>query len=137
MFLLIFMLPLSAVEPPVGAEALDDDFDGTPDRWETLSESGGLAIYMDTKGDGSIDYLIEHDEQGYKVYEAMDFNNDGNFDDYYYYRKEVLANREIDTNFDGDVDVWVTLSEGVYVTGYERDTDFDGLVDLKKSFGEN
>ncbi len=134
--LLMFILPLEGVDIPAGASALDDDSDGMADRWETVNEKGGLSIYLDTDGDGNVDYLLNHDDAGYKYYEAMDFNHDGLLDDFYFYVKEVLFRREIDTNFDGDVDVWVHLTEGVYILSYERDTDFDGEIDLRKSFGD-
>ncbi len=134
--LFMFVLPLWGVDIPAGASVQDDDSDGMADRWETVNDKGGLSIYLDTNGDGDVDFLLDHDDAGYKYYEAMDYNHDGLLDDFYFYAKEVLLRREIDTNFDGDVDVWVYLTEGVYILSYERDTDFDGEIDLRKSFGE-
>jgi len=136
-FILCFSFSLFSLELPEGARSWDDDGNGVPDRWEAMNEKGGLSIYMDTSGDGEVDYLLEQDDEGYKSYEAVDFNHDGEMDDYYFYTREVLVRREIDSNFDGRVDIWVKLSEGVYVEGYERDTDFDGIVDMTKKFGDS
>jgi hypothetical protein len=72
---------------------------------------------------------------GRKMYEELDFNNDGRMDDFYYYTDGVLERREIDSNYDDAVDVWVYIYEGVYVERYERDTDFDGEIDEVETFG--
>lgn len=134
--LIFFVFPAYSLEPPAGAGVFDDDGDGAVDHWEFINEAGGLTIYLDTRGDGKVDFVLEQDKDGYKIMEAMDFNGDGELDDYYYYSREVLVRREVDTNYDGQVDTWVFISEGVYIERYERDTDYDGQVDLVKSFGE-
>ena len=138
-FCFIFMLIpafIFAISPPSGALEIDDDNNGITDRWETLNDKGGLSIYLDTKGDGLVDFVMDHDDDGYKIYEALDFNKDGELDDFYFYSREVLERREIDSNYDGFVDIWIYLSEGVYISSYERDTDFDGTVDVTKKYGE-
>lgn len=128
---------LFSLDPPSEAKSWDDNKDGSADRWEFLNGQGGVSIYMDTTGNGQVDYILEQDKAGYKKYEALDFNHDGQIDDFYFYNQDVLQRREIDSNFDGQVDIWVRLAEGVYVEGYDRDTNFDGKIDLSKTFGEN
>ncbi|MFA7566734.1 MAG: hypothetical protein WCY01_06880, partial [Alkalispirochaeta sp.] len=82
-----------------------------------------------------IDYALKLDENGMKLYEAMDFNGDGVMDDFYFYRNEVLIRQELDTNFDGNIDLRIFMYDGVRVERYERDTNHDGNVDLVREFG--
>jgi hypothetical protein len=56
-------------------------------------------------------------------------------DDFYYYERGQLIRQEVDTNFDGRIDVWVYLHEGLYIKSYERDSDYDGEIDLVKEYG--
>jgi hypothetical protein len=132
---MVAVFPALAQELPAGAIAFDDDGDGRSDRWEVATGEGTTKSFADTSGDGQFDYILEYDEAGLKKYEALDFNRDGVIDDHYYYARDILKRREIDTNYDGEVDVWVYLKEGIYVERYQRDTDFDGKVDLEKNFG--
>ena len=134
-FLLILVSSAAAQDVPAGAEVFDDNGDGRPDRWEIITAEGSIKSYADTTGDGRYDYIQEYDEAGMKKYEAQDFNGDGLLDDFYFYSRDVLLRREIDTNYDGQVDAWVYLKEGIYVERYQRDTDFDGVVDKEKTFG--
>lgn len=94
------------------------------------------SIQSDRDNDGLTDYRMKFDSAGTKVYEELDFNYDGEMDDFYYYSSGVLSRREIDTNYDGKVDVWVYIHEGVYIKRYERDLDFDGEIDQVKDFSE-
>ena len=134
--LIMFVSSLTALEPPLKARPIDEDGDGKPEHWEMPTEGDRMKTFADTDGDGLIDYIQEYDAKGYRIYEALDFNGDGDIDDHYYYLKDVLQYREIDSNYDGNIDIWVYLREGVYVDRYKRDTDFDGKVDLEKSFGK-
>lgn len=99
-------------------------------------QNGITSITSDRDNDGSIDYVLQFDENGTKVYEELDFNYDGKMDDFYFYNGGVLSKREIDTNYDENVDVWVYIHEGIYIERYERDLDFDGTVDQVKDFSE-
>jgi hypothetical protein len=135
-FFLLALIPLSAIEPPAGAQTFDDNGDGRIDHWEFRNERGGISIYLDTKGQGKITYIIEHDDRAYRLREALDYNGDGELDDFYFYSNDVLIRREIDTNYDGRIDVWVYIVEGVYVQRYERDTNIDGAPDQIKVFGQ-
>lgn len=100
-----------------------DDYD---DSW----------ITGDTSSDGSVDYALQLDEDNEKRFEAMDFNRDGLMDDFYIYQGGVLHMELLDTNFDGEIDLWIYMYDGVRVRGYERDTNFDGNIDLVKEFGD-
>ncbi len=93
-------------------------------------------IVNDEDSDGVIDYGIFFNDEGEKVYEASDFNKDGQMDDFYFYSGGVLVRQEIDQNADGMIDLWVYLSEGVYVEGYERDSDYDGRIDVVKLYAQ-
>jgi len=93
-------------------------------------------ITADRNNDGLPDYAMAVDERNQKTFEAIDFNYDGFMDDFYVYSADVLVRREIDQNFDEQVDLWVYLREGVYVEGYERDTSGDGRIDTFKLYGQ-
>lgn len=102
-----------------------------------VADYDGSWITGDTDDDGRIDYALQLDDASEKRYEAMDFNGDGLMDDFYIYRGGVLAAEQLDTNFDGSIDLWIFMHDGIRVRGYQRDTDYDGTVDLVKEFGES
>ena len=115
-------------------EELDENKDGVVDQWVETG-GGDTTMRKDRDFDGTADYELVYDERARKVYESIDFNYDGEMDDFYYYENGVLTRREIDTDFDGRIDLWVTLSEGVYVARVERDLDGDGKADYVKDYG--
>ena len=90
-------------------------------------------VSMDRNFDTVVDYNVEYDLRHQKIYEEMDFNHDGQMDDFYFYEHGKLIRQEIDSNFDGVVDIWVYL-DGMYVMKYERDSDFDGEIDLVRDY---
>ena len=102
-----------------------------------IEDYGDDWIIGDTDNDGTMDYALKLDEFGEKRFEAVDFNRDGLMDDFYVYRGGVLAAEQLDTNFDGQIDLWIHMHDGVRVAGYERDLDFDGEIDLVKEFGDS
>ena len=85
--------------------------------------------------DGKIDYLVRTNIDGVKVMEFIDFNHDGEMDDLYFYSKGIIVRREIDSNFDMKIDVWVYIKDGSLIEKYEQDFDFDGTIDKVKIFG--
>jgi len=93
-------------------------------------------LTSDRNGDGTIDYAVLVDDRGYKIQEAMDYNYDGWMDDFYFYTNNVLQREELDSNFDGVIDIWVYLHRGVYIRMWERDRDFDGVIDSRKDYDQ-
>jgi len=115
---------------------LDNNGDGNIDRW--VEKEGGVTrkIKSDRNFDNKIDYLSKFNEDGKMEYEEIDYNYDGDMDDFYYYSKGSLIRREIDSNYDGKIDIWVYLRDGIYIKQYKRDTNFDGQIDIDKEFGK-
>ncbi len=91
---------------------------------------------FDKNNDGKIDQVMILDSKGNKLYEELDFDFDGEMDDFCFYANGVLERELVDTNFDGKIDLWVYMKNGVYVERYERDRDYDGVIDLVKEFGK-
>jgi hypothetical protein len=56
-------------------------------------------------------------------------------DDLYFYSKGIIVRREIDSNFDMKIDIWVYIKDGSLIEKYEQDLDFDGTIDKVKIFG--
>lgn len=126
----LFSAGLGAQEPEV-----ERGVDDLP-RIFPVEDYDGEWITGDTNGDGVVDYALQVNDEGRKRYEVMDFNNDGRMDDFYFYRNGVLWREELDTNFDGAIDLWVFMHDGVRIAGYDRDTDFDGVIDQQRRYGE-
>ena len=95
-----------------------------------------LIEEFDSNTDGSADYLVRTNMDGTKVLESIDFNHDGKMDDLYFYLKGIIVRREIDSNFDMKIDVWVYIKDGSFIEKYEQDLDFDGIIDKVKIFGD-
>lgn len=94
-------------------------------------------ILGDTSGDGRTDYALQMDDRGRKKMEAVDHNNDGFMDNFYIYENGVLQMQKLDTNHDGQIDLWIFMYRGVYIREYQRDTNHDGTIDLVRTFGES
>ena len=90
---------------------------------------------FDSNTDGDIDHLVRINIDGVKVMESIDFNLDGEMDDLYFYSNGIIVRREIDSNFDMKIDVWVYIKDGSLIERYEQDLDFDGTIDKVKMFG--
>ncbi|MDA3939120.1 MAG: hypothetical protein PF693_07410 [Spirochaetia bacterium] len=89
----------------------------------------------DSNKDGIIDYRIRTNLDGYKLVEMMDFNHDGEMDDFYFYSEGIIVRREIDSNYDLNIDIWVYIKDGTLIEKYEQDIDFNGDIDKLKIFG--
>lgn len=113
----------------------DENGDGKADQWLEDLGDGRFKVTMDRDFDGIVDYALIYHSDGAKEHAELDFNYDGEMDDFYFYRSGVLDRRSVDTNYDGQVDLWVFLDEGVYVWKVERDTDYNGEVDYVKEYG--
>ena len=90
----------------------------------------------DSNGDGKVDFMEKQDKEGKKIMEIFDYNHDGTMDDFYFYTDGIITLQEIDSNFDKNVDIWIYIKDGCYITKYERDLDFNGTIDQVKIFGE-
>lgn len=90
---------------------------------------------LDRDDDGIVDYAVMVNDNGHKVREAMDHNYDGRMDDFYFYENDVLQRQELDSNYDEQIDIWIYLRRGVYITMWERDRDFDGIIDDRQRYG--
>lgn len=102
-----------------------------------ISDRQGLPPEeFDTSGDGRIDYLVISDTKGKPLYEILDYNRDGVMDDFCLYREGLLFRREIDSNGDGLLDIWVSIKDGSMVEKLQQDSDFDGVIDKVTSYGE-
>ena len=111
----------------------DTNNDGQADRWVKSTGRTVNEISLDRDYDGKIDYIVKYDDEANKTEEIMDFNYDGEMDDYYFYAKGTMKRREIDSNYDGKIDIWVYL-DGIYIEKYEKDIDFDGRIDIVEDY---
>ena len=126
--------------PAVAAVALDTgELPSERERspWQSFDPADYTEgwLTLDRNDDGVADYAVMVGESGQKIREAIDFNRDGAMDDFYFYENDVLQRQEIDTNYDRQIDVWVYLRRGVYITMWERDRDFDGIIDDRERYG--
>jgi len=96
--------------------------------------AGAVFTETDSDGDGRIDYSVYFLKTGQKEHEEFDYNKDSVMDDFLYYVEGLLSREEIDSNYDGKIDIRVFLSEGKYIKRYERDLDGDGVADVIKDY---
>ena len=83
----------------------DENNDGKPDHWMSTVNGNQTLIEQDRNFDGKVDYSLLIDENANRIEEELDYNFDGVMDDFYYYTNDVLVRREIDTNYDGNIDL--------------------------------
>ncbi len=108
------------------------------DKIMSLVSGGAKKTFLeeyDSNHDGRVDYIVRSDDTGDKVMEALDYNHDGKMDDLYFYDEGIIVRREVDSNFDMNIDLWVYIKNGSLVEKYEQDLDFDGIIDKVKIFG--
>jgi hypothetical protein len=130
---IIIYLGLTGILSASPGNGVDSNSDGNVDQWYEVTAGQIEKVSMDRNFDTVVDYHVEYDLQRQKIYEEMDFNHDGQMDDFYYYDEGKLIRQEIDSNFDGDIDIWVYM-DGMYILKYEMDSDFDGTIDLIKDY---
>lgn len=138
LFILFFLvLPVSASSSQPSEDNIGEYHSLHEDLSFHPSEYGDGWIVNDENSDGVVDYAIYFDEDGYKVFEVIDFDRNGSMDDFYFYSRGVLVRQELDQNDDQLIDLWVYITEGVYVQGYERDSNYDGKIDVVKLYGQD
>ncbi len=81
-------------------------------------------------------YVVKyHPNSKEKMYEAIDSNNDGALDTWYYYDTGgKRVRQEIDSNYDGKIDIWIYFRDGMYIERIDQDTDHDGKIDSERVF---
>ena len=132
------LVPFLLVASALGAlseRAEDTNRDGIPDTWIEEEDGSVVSLATDRNFDGTADSRTRYDADGRLQLQELDFDFDGQMDDFYHYEEGVLTRQEIDSNFDGAVDLWVYLADGLYIAGYQQDTDFDGIPDRERDFG--
>jgi hypothetical protein len=119
---------------------VDRDFDGIRDAFYTYQD-GTLALEEhDTNGDGVIDRRVEYASRRRSVeLEDRDFNGTMDFRTFYDER-EIPVRTELDTNEDGQTDVW-EYYEGsdpanILLVRKEEDLDADGEVDVTSHYSK-
>lgn len=114
---------------------LDTNNDGVSDVWVEEDNIEGYKILSDTNFDGKPDSNLYMNSSRVSVYEETDYNLDGVMDNFYFYEYGYIVRQEVDSNYDGNIDVWVYIAdEGKSITKYEKDLDFDGIIDKIKEF---
>lgn len=127
----VFLIPLSLF----GDYSSDTNRDGIIDTWVKEKGEEGIEIHSDTNFDGKPDTALHLNSSKISVYEESDYNLDGTMDNFYFYEYGYIVRQEIDSNYDGEVDIWVFITDkGKNITRYEKDIDFDGIVDKIKDF---
>lgn len=132
-FALVMMMPLVA-EP---ASQIGDERNCRPPMPVDVGGYGSAWVTDDRNGDGLIDHAAQYDKKGLPTVEAFDFNYDGKMDDFYSFVSGAVVEEVLDSNFDGLIDIWVHVYQGVYVASYERDSNFDGKLDIVKRYGND
>ncbi len=136
----LFMALVVFVAVSISAEApprVGDARICLPGNQTDIATYGSPWITDDRNNDGIVDHAVQYGKNGKMVVaEVFDYNFDGKMDDFYTYDNGVLILEELDTNYDGLVDIWVHVYKGVYVAAYERDSNFDGTLDIVKQYGK-
>jgi hypothetical protein len=123
--LLLTIFLAGAVLFPAIGQNTKDYFNGKTTH-ETLP--GGIDVLKrDSNGSGKPDYELHTTSRGLKVYEALDTNDDGIMDTFYYYDPQGrLIRQEIDSDYDGEIDIKITLRDGTYIAGIWKDPKVHG-----------
>jgi len=110
----------------------DTNGDGKTDRWVWVVNNVFVSkIEMDLNFDGKVDAVFEYaivETIQIPLFEKLDTDYDGVFDDFRYFKDGKFIKEELDTNNDGLIDIWIYVVDG-YVYKIEKDTDFDGKID--------
>lgn len=99
-----------------------------------LMKSSVPRVEMDLNEDGKVDFARVYNARGLLDHDEYDYNLDGKMDDFLYYENALPVREEIDSDYNGKVDIWVYLLEGKYIKRWERDLDGDGKFDKAQDF---
>jgi len=132
MFFLFFFTILMQIP----AKTWDNNHNGIIEKKVFVNEDGQLEILIDKAEDGSWDYRTLYDDNGSVFAEELDYNNDGQMDDFRIYQNGVITMHLIDSNYDGQVDIWIDIDRGKYINSVRKDTNFDGTADYEEVFNE-
>ena len=119
---------------------VDRDFDGVRDGF-FIYENGTLAYEEhDTNNDGVIDRRVEYVAR-HRTLELEDTDFDGSMDfKTFYDEREIPIRTELDTNDDGQTDVWEFYegddSAHILLVRKEEDLNADGEVDVTSHYSQ-
>lgn len=110
-------------------KTVDVNNDKRPDIRHMYEGNKERCVQYDMNYDGKIDVSRSFDKDGRSpLREEHDFDFDGKLDQITYYKNGQLVHKELDTNFDNTIDVWVWCS-GKAVTKANRARHHYGRVD--------
>ncbi len=89
---------------------------------------------IDTNLDGTKDVVRKYNDKGESLFEEVDANFDGKIDTWITFAKGRIAEMKLDSNFDGNVDEWKFYSGG-RLTRAKRDTNNDSKPDVWEMYG--
>lgn len=114
---------------------IDQDENGTPDRWEYYDAQGALAkVGFSRNNSGKPDAWAFSGPDGTVArVEVSSTADEQKIDRWEFFTKTVLVRVELDTNDDGRVDKWETYEGGAIKTA-EFDEDGDGQRDRRLTY---
>ena len=114
----------------------DTDHDGVPDRWTRYKDGLGDRVEVDRDSDGVRDGFYTYDN-GALAYEEHDVNNDGVIDRRVEYAGRQRAVEVEDRDFNGAMDSRIFYGEGEIPIRTELDTNEDGQTDVWEYYEGN
>ena len=116
---------------------VDEDFDGSTDRWEEYDARGVLTRVGVSRRGGQPDLWFVPGPDGLSpARKEYDDDHDGRLERVEFLSAGIVTRVEVDADRDGRIDRWQTLSGG-RVSAEELDTDGDGKPDRRIRFGDN
>jgi hypothetical protein len=115
---------------------VDEDYDGTVDRWEDYDPAGRLARVGTSRRGRGPDLWTTPGPDGQVARKEYDEDGDGRPDRVETLAAGVVTGVAIDQDRDGRSDRWQSWREG-RLTGEELDTDRDGRPDRRLRYGDD
>ena len=127
--------PVSAPPPAVAPTGqVDRDGDGRTDHWITRENGAITREALDENFDGKPDRTVLYDPGSHEaVLIEEDTNFDGRSDAWTALRGGQVVGRRVDANGDGQIDSWSQYQGGV-ITRLERDKNGDGFRDYVATY---